>query len=438
MKRFITVVISLGLIKIMICSFSLSNLGFFSVAYAQETALTFTEAVAIGLRDNRDILLKSQDVEKAKLKIAEAQSEFFPALNYTGSWFYTAGLYTKDFAQSTTQLSLKQYLYKGGRVIQNIKYNNYMLEVEQSLLDKTKLGTIFEFTRAYYTLSLSRFFAELNRGILENSRQHLDYIKARYEHGQASETEILQAEVSLSNVEQVYEDSLRQQEAAQALLNNLLSLDQEVVVIPVTECKFTPKDVAFDQGFLKAMSLRPEIKQFEAQLKADRSAIELAKAEGRPNIYFSWDYYGRSHATTASVSARNWNDYNVVGVTVSWPVFDGWQTKAKVQRAIVDLQKTQLGKTKLIQDIALQVKDAYLALKSSLDQIKTSQTEHLFYENNLLSAEQKYAQGQVSLLDKNDAELKYKISVFNQQQAVYDYTLAKFNFDQLTGGFDEI
>jgi hypothetical protein len=41
-------------------------------------------------------------------------------------------------------------------------------------------------------------------------------------------------------------------------------------------------------------------------------------------------------------------------------------------------------------------------------------------------------------LDKNDAQLKYEISVFNQQQAVYDYIIAKFNFDLATGGFNEI
>jgi hypothetical protein len=47
---------------------------------AEEITLTFSEAVAIGLRDNRSILLKAQDVEKAKLKIAEAEGGLFPSL----------------------------------------------------------------------------------------------------------------------------------------------------------------------------------------------------------------------------------------------------------------------------------------------------------------------------------------------------------------------
>jgi len=437
MKRIISITIFLNLIMTMIYGSDFKNPGHPALVYAEEITLTFSEAVAIGLRDNRDILLKAQDVEKAKLKIAEAQGEIFPTLNYTGSWFYTAGLYTKNLSQSSSQITLKQYLYKGGKVIHNIKYNKHNLEVEQSLLDKTKLEAIFDFSQAYYTLSLANFFVGLNKGILENSRQHLEYINARYENGQSSETEILQAQDSLATVEQAFEDSQRQKEAAQALLNNLLSLDKDIVVIPTTEFRFAPKDIAFDQGFLKAMQARPEIKQFESQLKADKSAIEVAKAGGRPSIYAAWDYYGRSHSVTTTVNTRNWNDYNVFGVTVSWPVFDGWQTKAKVQQAIVDLKQTQLGKAKLIQDIALDVKNTYLSLKNSLDQIKASQVDNVFYKNNLLTAEEKYAQGQVSLLDKNDAQLKYEISVFNQQQAVYDYIIAKYNFDKATGGFNE-
>lgn len=406
-----------------------------SQAYAEEITLTFSEAVAIGLRDNKDILFKIQDLEKAKLKIAEAEGELFPSLAYAGSWFYTAGLYNKDLSQTNSQITIKQYLYKGGSVINNIKYNGYKLEVEQALLDKTKLDAIFQFSKAYYTLLLSNYYIELNREILENSREHLEYIKARYKNGQASETDIIQAQASLSSVEQAYESSRTQKEAAQALLNNLLSLDKDILIIPSTEFQFTPKEVAFDQGFLKAMQDRPEIKQYESQIKADKRNIEVNRAGNRPSIYASWDYYGRSHAVTTTVNTRDWNDYNVLGVTFSWPIFDGWQTKAKVEQAIVDLKKTQIGKTKTIQDIALNVKNTYLFLKNSVDQIKASQADILFYKENLITAEEKFTQGLISSLDKQDAKLKYAVSLFNQRQALYDYVIAKFNFDKATGGF---
>ena len=407
--------------------------------YAEEIALTFTEAVAIGLRDNRDILLKAEDVVKAKYAISEAQAGIFPTLDLTYNWFYTAGLYTTNLSEHTTQVNLRQYLYRGGRVINSIKYSKYKLEVTQSILDKAKLEMIFEISRAYYTLLLSNSFVHLNQAILNNSRQHFEHINSLYKNGQASTTDVLQAKASLSTVSQAYQESQTQAQGARALLNNLLFLANDVIVFPSTEFKYTPKEIAFDQGLLKAMQTRPEIKQLESQLKADKSAIEVARANSRPEIYASWDYYARTHgAPTTTVNTRNWNDYNVAGITFSWPIFDGWKTKALVEQAIVDLKQTQLEKTRLYGNIALEVKNAYLALKNAIEQIKTSQADILLYKNNLSTANDRYAQGLISSLDNHDAQLKYAVAVFNQQQAIYDHTIAKFNFDKSTGGFNEI
>ena len=83
---------------------------------AEEVSLALEQAIAIALRDNRDILLKSEDVKKAKLKIAEAEASLFPALNFTGGWTDTRGYYSKDLTQTTAQLTLKQALTKAGKL----------------------------------------------------------------------------------------------------------------------------------------------------------------------------------------------------------------------------------------------------------------------------------------------------------------------------------
>ncbi|MFA5093140.1 MAG: TolC family protein [Candidatus Omnitrophota bacterium] len=408
-------------------------------AYAEEITLSFNEAVAIGLRDNREILIKAEDVKKAKFAISSAQAGIFPTVDFTYNWFYTSGLYTKNIQEHTSQLSIRQYLYRGGLVVNSIKYSQYQMEVTQAILDKTKLEMIFNFSRAYYTLKLANSFVQLNQAILENSRQHLEHIEALYQKGQASQTDILQAQAALANVEQAYVASKSQAQSAAALLNNLLALDKDILISPSTELKYLPKDVAFEEGFLKAMQNRPEIKQLQSQLKADQSAVKVAAAGGRPSIYASWDYYGRSKGSpTTTVNTRDWNDYNVAGITFSWPIFDGWQTKALVEQALVDLKRTQLGQAKLSGDIALEVKDTYLSLKSAIEQINASQADITLYKNNLETAKARYTQGLISSLADDDAGLKYKVASFNQEQAIYDYVIAKFNFDKATGGFDEI
>jgi outer membrane protein TolC len=338
---------------------------------AEEISLTLDEAISIALRDNRDVLLKTEDIKKAKEKISEAKAGLLPTLNFTGGWTDTRGYYTKDLIQTTSQTTLKQYLYKGGKTVNTIEQDKYKFKVSQALLDKTKLETALNVQKAFYTLLLASEFANLNKNITENTKAHLDVIEARYLAGQACESDILKIKQSLSTVIEAYEASLNQAEAAHALLRNLLYLDEAVKINPASQFVYAAKTVAYDEGFLQAMKNRPEIGQYAAQEEADKKSIEIAKADNRPNIYASWDYYSRSHLS--ATASRGWNDYNVIGLTFSWPIFDGWATKAKVEQAIIDLKETQLTKEKTIKDIALELKSAYLDLKNAIAKMKSAQ-----------------------------------------------------------------
>jgi UDP-N-acetylenolpyruvoylglucosamine reductase len=44
--------------------------------------------------------------------------------------------------------------------------------------------------------------------------------------------------------------------------------------------------------------------------------------------------------------------------------------------------------------------------------------------------EEKHKVGFASSLDLNDASLGYRVSLFNQKQAIYDYLIAKASFDK--------
>lgn len=404
------------------------------VLRAEELTLSLDEAIAIALRDNRDILLQAKEVEKAKAKIAEARAGLWPTFTAYGGWAYTTGAYNNDKGQFATQLNATQYLYRGGSVINTIKYDGHKLESAQAVLDKVKLNSILYVQNAFYTLLLSVDFSGINKGILENTKEHLEYLRARYKNGESSESDILKIESSLSSIEEAYTASVNDIEAAEALLRNLLYLDESVKIKAVGEFKYQPQEVEYDAAFLKAMQNRPEIRQYEAEEKAQAKAVDINKASNRPSIYASWDYYSNSHVLGPQGPEANWNDSNIIGVGFSWPIFDGWLTKSKVEQAIVGLKQTQLLKEKSIKDIALELKDAYLGLKNALAKINSAEKDLVFYKDIVSVYKTKYQDGMASLLDLHDATLGYEVSLFNQKQAIYDYLIAKDNFDKATGG----
>jgi outer membrane protein TolC len=399
-----------------------------------EVVLSLEQAIGLALRDNRNILLKAEEVKKAKLKIAESRASLLPSASITGGWTDTRGYYSKDTGQTSAGTSAKLYLYRGGKTINTIKYNGFNLEVATALLDKTKLEILLQVERAFYTLFLAKEYSELNKNILDNTRGYLEMINARYTSGEASESDVIRIKESLSSVEKAYEVSLNQVESGQALLKNLLFLAEDIEIKPQGEFVYEEKEVAYDEAFLMAMKNRPEIRQYLAQEQAAKKNVEISRAEGRPTIYASWDYYSRSHALSATGVNKNWNDYNTLGITFSWPIFDGWATKAKVEQAIVDLKETELNKEKTVKDIAAELKNAYLDLRNAIAKIKSAQTQVNLYKDTLSVVEAKYKEGIASSLDLDDAQLGYEVSLFNQKEAIYDYVLAKASFDKATGG----
>ncbi len=402
------------------------------VIQAEEITLTLEDALAVGLRDNRDVRIKAEDVVKAQQKIREAKSGLLPSLTATGGWTDTRGLYSKDISQQLSQVSLEQPLYTGGRTINTIRLSQYGLIVAESVLDRTKSELALNIRKAFFTLVLAQDFREVNKKILENTQAHVDSLSERYRGGQASQSDMLRAQASLSDVRQGYEASADQVEAGAAVLRNLLSLEDAVSVNPGGELSFVPRDAAYDEAFLKALKNRPEIRQYEAQEKANEKAVAIARAGSRPAINASWDYYSLSHSLTGTT--RGWNDYSVARIIVSWPVFDGWATRAKVEQAIVDLKEAGLLKEKARADIALELKNAYLDLSTALERIKSVRDQTGVYKDSLAVMRTKYGAGIVSFLDVQDALLAYEIALFNEKQAVYDYVTAQARFEKAMGG----
>ncbi|MBI5873324.1 MAG: TolC family protein [Candidatus Omnitrophica bacterium] len=400
---------------------------------AETVALTLDEAVFLALRQNHDVLLKAEDVAKAKLKIAEARAGLFPTLTFTGAWTETMKLYSKDVSSFTTQTSARQYLYTGGKVANSIKYNEYSTQVAEALLDKTKHDTVFSVQNAFYTLLLGREYASLNRKIVLNTEEHFKHISQRYRMGQASESDIIVMKASLSSVRQAYIASLNDVETLNAQLCQLLFLKPEIRLKLSGKLTYELKDLIYDVALLKAVKDRPEIRQYDALAKANLKAVQVAKAGNRPSVYASWDYYSRSTSSLSFSPSKAWQDYSIAGITVSWPVFDGWATKAKVEQAIVDLRTARLLKEQAVEDITAELKTAYLSYRDAIEKVNAVESQIDVYMDQRAVSQEKYFQGQASSLDLDDAILSYDVSIFSRMQAVYDYVISRYQFDKARG-----
>ena len=81
----------------------------------------------------------------------------------------------------------------------------------------------------------------------------------------------------------------------------------------------------------------------------------------------------------------------------------------------------------------MEVKDAYLALKSAIVRLAPARMDIAVYQDNLKTIESKYQEGIASELDLKDAALSLAVSDFNHKEALYDCLVSKARLDRATG-----
>lgn len=395
--------------------------------------LTLNEAVAIALRDNRDILLDQEKLAQAKQKIEESKSAFLPELTLGGTAADTRGLYRKDVVSYSFTAGLKQYVYKGKKSLNTLKESRHKEEVQEALLETTRDQALLKVKEAFYALLLAKDFSRLNNEIRENRQKYLDSLKERYLKGELPENEVKKGEYRLSEADSLYEAARNQQELARELLKSILYIEQNINLDIEGIFEYQPRELAVDAAILEALSQRQEIRQYEAQMNADKAGVEIARAANRSSIYGSFDYTSRSTTSLSFSPGKGWQDYNVVGFTMSWPIFDGWLTKAKVEQALSTLKQDEILKDKLKTGIVVEVKEAYLALKSAIARLEPTRIDIDVYQDNLKTIEAKYQEGIASELDLKDAYLSLAVSDFNHKEALYDCLVSKARLDRATG-----
>jgi outer membrane protein TolC len=115
----------------------------------------------------------------------------------------------------------------------------------------------------------------------------------------------------------------------------------------------------------------------------------------------------------------------MVGLQLSYTLFDGFSRSARVEQAKIDMEKVGLGKRKLEEGLKVQVLQAQLRMEDAAKRIK-AQGKSLEQANKALSiAETRYKSGVGTQLEIIDTQAALTFAQTNYSQSLYDYLIAK-------------
>jgi outer membrane protein TolC len=427
-----------------------------SSAYAGETklVLTLAKAVSLALEQNRDVLIAEQGRYKANAQVSEARSGAFPQITVSGQYSrfinkpvmfipantpllnptnstMTLDLGSNNTYAMTAQLSQALFDQKVGVALDIAStYEEY---AEQGYY-ATEQSVALAVKKAFYAVLLSQKLVEANRQGLDVVRANASNVESLYRHGNAAEFDLLRANVQLANTEPLVVSSENNLVLAKNFLKNLLAvpLDQEIEL----EGEFTfdeiPKET-MDEAERNGFSTNPSMIQLSLQESILEKNISVEQASYFPSLSVVGAYQWQTQDNTFRFNNYLWASTFSVGLQLSYTLFDGFKTSARSQQASIDLQNIRYARLKAEEGLQIQMQSGELKMAEAKKRIQGQEQNIDQAEKAVRIAQTRFKSGVGTQLELLDTQVAMTRAQTNYAQAVYDYLVAKAEWQYTVG-----
>jgi outer membrane protein len=423
-----------------------------TVLAAQEppatVVVTIDEAIAMALRQNPFHLATQEKVAQAKSQVRQAASGFLPTLNAQGSNTLDEKLFVLEFpsmvpGQPPQRFSIdftRDYqmaltfglpLYAGGRLTAGYKQANYGLQASREAVRLSEQETVFNVKRAFYTYLLAREFASVAEESLALAEGFRDQVKNLFDVGMASKFELLLSEVQVTNLKPASIRAKNGIEVSALNLKMVLGLPLETPLEVKGELVSPPLDPVTEAVIDEAQAQRPELRQLDYQRLMAGEMLKMARGASLPTLAIGGVY--NLWSDKLNFQKADWQNYYTISLSLSIPLFNGFDTLAKVGQSKAALREIEWNRKGLAEMISFEVKQAVLDRTQARETL-TSQEKNVEQAREAVRiAELNYSEGLATNLDVLTAQVGLRQASTNYSQALYDCVISDALLEKALG-----
>ena len=290
-----------------------------------------------------------------------------------------------------TKFTYKLPLYTGG-MLTNYKEITTKL-YEMSKLDTQKVLSLkkYELKKTFYDIALVNNFISNLIGIKRNIAKLEKVIKEMQREGYAVETDYLEVDAKLAEVEAMLDEAKLNKELAYHFISFLLNNEVSSVVVP----KHAPKIPDISKEIVEARSL--DIAKAKLGLKITKDAIEVEKAKFKPTIGAFAEYgYADNKLVPKKIKDK---DFYTIGVQAKWNLFNGGGDLASLEKAKTNYLKVSSQVILAKKGIWLKASKLKSEVRSLSARVRSYQKQYKFAKKVYATYKAKYKEGVVSITD---------------------------------------
>jgi len=436
--------------KSFLCRISILLIIMINIISAEE--LDLKKTVQLVKEQSKELKLAQAELDLADARIKEAWASALPNIttdvNYTRNlkdqFFFintdgnTGGVPNKFSFTFKNEYSLsaklEQTIYSFGKVGTALDiaydYENY----SQMSYDYQKQQIISGAKVAFYYALLTRHIYDLSKDSELSAKNNYDETKLKYESGVVSEFDLLQSEVRWRNAIPL---TIAAKKNFGTAVNNLKSLinvpiEKDIELngsledTPGLPSAVTSSDVLENRLDYNALLL-------EGNMRDKNISLEFANHLPTISGNFTYSYSGRSD----EFKIENDFDNYILGLSLSIPIFSGGFTSAQVQKARIEYTKIETRIAQAKDRIEVDIQNSELNLKEAYERIQASEKNVSAAQRAFEIAETRVDNGLATQLELKDSRFLLDQAKVNDLTARFDYLRAYFDWQIITGQWEE-
>ena len=446
-----------------------------SASAAGQTTLSLEQCLSIALSDNPTVKIADLEIKRADYSKKETLGQLLPSVSFGFNYnrmlakqvaymnmdgFGGLGGGDKDDAaggdgsdetlsraSSKKDTGIKMGLdnsYSTGfsatlpliapQLWQSLKLSDSQILVNIEQARSSKLDLVNQVKSAYYALLLANDSKKVIQESYDMAALTYDIYSKQYAAGAASDYDVLRTSVAMKNVEPELLQADIAIKQARLQLAILMGVDASFEFTPTStlsdyEADMYGKTLAIDDDY----SANPSLALNRIQTDIANKTVTLRKAAFYPTVALTANYNWTSSSNGNPLRNFRWNPYSMIGLTVSFPLFEGGARYNAVRQAKVQVQEMVLQRENLERSIASQVSLAIDNIKVNVKQIASCSESVGQADRAHNIMEKSFAIGAASYLDLRDSELALTRARLAYNQAIYNYLIANSELELLLG-----
>ncbi|UCF93582.1 MAG: TolC family protein [Desulfobacterales bacterium] len=418
--------------------------------------LSLSEAIQLAITHNPLMNEVHAQVDISHERMVQARSGFMPRIDASGAYtratnpaqtFATKlnqGMITPDdfnvdrlnnpdpIDNYAGRLRAIWPLYDSGQTWYGVRQAELRQKETGLAMTRMRQQVIAQTVVTYVGLLMARENLAIVQQTLTTSRAHQKMVESRYASGFVVKSDLLRTQVHIANLEQQQLQAASEVEVARAELNAAMGVAIESKFELVGQLD-SRQGIAepMKRWIEMALDQRADLKQMELQQSAAEEEIKKSQAAYLPRIDLEGNYEVNTERFDGSA------DNYTVGAVVTFNLFSGNRTSAKVREAQASLRQVQALRRKLNQRVLVETRQAYLQADSAWRRIQVARAAVTQAEEALRIVRNRYENGLFTIVDLLNSELALQQAHTNHLRAVHDYKVANANLMLAAGTLDE-